>query len=170
MGLDKDAPLHPQSLAEHLGVMVFTPSKITGMSPESLKVLLHRDKDSWSAITVSVDGTEAIIHNSSHSKARQTSDIMHELAHIIIGHQTSHFAMAYQDNEELVLRSYNADQEEEAEWLSGCLLLPRNALLIRMLEGMNSDEICTKYGVSSILLKMRINKTGINAQLAAISR
>jgi hypothetical protein len=32
-------------------------------------------------------------------------------------------------NSGLALRTYNEDQEQEADWPAGCLLLPRDALL-----------------------------------------
>jgi len=33
-------------------------------------------------------------------------------------------------NSGMALRTHNEEQEEEANWLAGCLLLPREALLL----------------------------------------
>ncbi|HET9642622.1 MAG TPA: ImmA/IrrE family metallo-endopeptidase [Burkholderiaceae bacterium] len=40
----------------------------------------------WSAVTLIVGDRKVIILNTSHSAARQSSDLMHELAHLIRGH------------------------------------------------------------------------------------
>jgi hypothetical protein len=52
---------------------------------------------------------------------------MHETAHIIIGHDPARVDVT--EDGLLILSSHNK-QQEEAKWLSGCLLLPREALLL----------------------------------------
>jgi len=52
---------------------------------------------------------------------------MHELAHLIIGHEPARVVVS--PDMILAVRTYDQGQEEEAAWLSGCLLLPRPALL-----------------------------------------
>lgn len=62
-----------------------------------------------------------------HRNGRLASDIMHELAHLIIGHEPARVDVT--EDGLLILNTFSQKQEDEAKWLSGCLLLPRPALL-----------------------------------------
>jgi hypothetical protein len=163
LNLGKVDPLFPQVLANHLKVFLWEPGNIRGLSKESLSILLGKEKSSWSALTVSFAGIDAIIYNSFHSLARQSSDIMHEMSHIILDHEPT--KMVFLHNGSTALRSYNEAHEDEANWLSGCLLLPRDALLFIRKNGIDTDEACTKYRVSRELLDYRMNLSGVNYQL-----
>ena len=90
----------------------------------------HRSADSedprsWSAVSGPFDGTTIVIVNDAHSPARQESNLHHEAAHLIRGHRPSRFLKL----DDLTLREYDQDAEHEAEWLAGCLHLPRAALM-----------------------------------------
>ena len=70
-----------------MAIRVLTPAEVPGLSRECLRTLLHDDPDSWSAVTLRLGARgDPIIVNSSHSRARQTSDLVHELAHLLLGH------------------------------------------------------------------------------------
>lgn len=166
--LTKVAPLPPESLAKHLGVQLWSPQDILGLSGEALQQL-SRDKDSWSALTVAFDGVEAVIYNHRHARNRQSSDIMHELSHIILDHKPIEM-MLFSKELDIVLRDYDADVEEEANWLSGCLLLPRDALFHIRKNDIDDQTAIDTYHVSSDLLHFRMNMTGIERQMRAMSR
>ena len=165
LGLKKTDPLSPQCLAERLGVYLWKPSDIAGLSREALRQL-QKDRASWSAVTVSLGGIDAVIYNSSHSRGRQSSDIMHELSHILLGHRPVEMIL-FSEDVDIVLREYDPSLEEEANWLAGCLLLPREALLWIGRNGIGDSEACSKYGVNRVLLNFRMNKTGVNSQVKA---
>ena len=63
------------------------------------------------------------------------------------------------------LRTYNEEQEEEANWLGGCLLLPRDALIAIKRRGRPDGDACAEYGVSPAMLRFRYNVTGVETQL-----
>lgn len=65
-----------------------------------------------------------IVHNTSHSPARIGSDVMHELAHLLLDHEPGTMFFGLNN---VALRSHDKGQEEEATWLGGCFLLPREA-------------------------------------------
>jgi Zn-dependent peptidase ImmA (M78 family) len=66
----------------------------------------------------------------------------------------------------LLLNTYDKAQEEEAKWLAGCLLLPREALMrIRALR-LAEDDAAQRYGVSTSMLRYRLQVSGVNVQLA----
>lgn len=156
-------PLSPIDLANHLNVAVWKPEDVLGFSAQARGVLLGKGKDEWSAVTITYGGTDIIVHNSSHSPTRQSSDLMHELSHILLDHEPS--KMLFSKDIKVVLRDFNQDQEDEASWLSGCLLLPREALLFIRRTRMNTTEACRRYAVSHELLTYRMNMTGVNYQL-----
>ncbi len=162
--LKKTDPLTPEQLAEHLSVIVVSPDDLPGLSEKALRQL-HRDRDSWSAVTVSYLGIEIIIFNSLHSDGRQSTDMMHELAHILLKHRP--FEMVFfSDKVDVRLREYDAEVEEEANWLAGCLLLPRDVLLWIKNRGLSDIEACELYRVNKVLLNYRMNRTGVNRQVA----
>ena len=166
LDLKKTDPLSPEALAEYLGVYLLKPIDIENLSEKSRTQLLRKDKDSWSAVTISYLGVDIIAYNPTHSKWRHSSDIMHELSHIILGHKPSQVVFITPETQ-IALRDYNQDLEEEATWLSGCLLLPREALLSIRRSGISDADACHEYGVSIDLLTFRMNKTGINSQIKA---
>jgi hypothetical protein len=160
LGLDSGAPLPPRLLAEHYGVTVWTPQQVPGLAQVSIDYLGSPEGDEWSAVTVLVDSQTFIVINSSHSPARQSSDIMHELAHIIRGHKPDQVYI--QDS--IALRDFDDLQEAEANWLAGALLLPRAAMVKCIRERLDKFKAMEIYGVSQQLYTYRLNKTGVNRQ------
>lgn len=164
LGLHKTAPLEVTCLADYLQVALWTPRDLPGLRADSLEVLLSDEQENWSALTVAEDGAIAVIYNPSHSARRQSSDIMHELSHLVIGHEPSKVLMSQELS--LAMRSFDRQQEEEASWLSGCLLLPRPALLAIATRRMSAALTCQKYSVSQDLLTYRMDITGVKAQMS----
>ena len=87
---------------------------------------------------------------------------MHELAHIILGHRPVKLFLSASG---IPLRTHDKDQEDEAAWLAGCLLLPRPILLVIARGKMAEGDACAEFGVSRDLLKYRLNVSGVNVQL-----
>jgi len=155
-------PMDPVALANHLRVQLWNPNEVPGVAEEHLRILLSEDPDSWSAITICVGNRSVIIVNSAHSRARQASDIMHELAHIILAHNPAR--MDVTEDGMMVLSNFDAAQENEAAWLSGCLLLPRPALVAILASRLDGTAAATRYGVSGEMLQYRRNVTGVANQ------
>lgn len=154
--------LPPTSLANHLDIVLQTPNDIKGMNPSDLRQLLTIDKDGWSALTFSVGNNHTIIYNPAHSIARQSSDIMHELSHVLAGHEQSRMVVSHDGK--LAMRSFDQKQEDEAAWLSSCLLLPRDALIYIKRKRLQDRRIQEEYQVSRQLLEYRLNVSGVNFQ------
>ncbi len=164
---DTDA-LDPYLLAEYLGIQVITPSDIPGLSDEHLIVLLKTGADSWSAATLVFNGKNLIILNSAHSYARKASDLMHEISHILLGHRPSEISVT--PDQLLLLNIFNADQEHEANWMAGSLLLPRTALLLIKRKGWSAQVVKSIYKTSEDMLNYRLNITGVNSQFQRFRR
>ena len=124
--MSADSPLDPRVLAEHLKILVWTPddvARLGNLAPAHRDQLLIRDVSSWSAVTLILPTQKIVIVNSGHAPVRQNSDLMHELAHLILEHEPARVDMT--PARLMILDTYNKVQEEEADWLSGALLVPR---------------------------------------------
>ncbi|MFC1451923.1 ImmA/IrrE family metallo-endopeptidase [Verrucomicrobiota bacterium] len=160
LGLLPAEALPARRLAEHLQVVLLVPEAIPGIKQGDAR-LLSRMSTPFSAAVLPVDGRHLIIHNPSHSDARQESDLMHELAHIICGHK----ATGVDTSLGAPLLAYDRRHEEEANYLGGSLQVPREALMKKLLRGMTRDQIAEFYGASLDLVKYRINITGAERQI-----
>jgi len=161
--LSPTSPLDPHRLCDLIGVAVVTPNDLPDLSQDIRRRLLHDHEDFWSAITVTDGRAHLIVANAAHSQTRRNSSLAHEIAHIILGHEPSMMFMS--PNSGMALRTHNEEQEEEANWLAGCLLLPREGLLGIRRRGLSDDEACSEYGVSPAMLRFRLNITGVDVQL-----
>jgi len=162
-GMQPWEPLGARAIAESLKATIVTPRDLPDLPADVASRLLSKHESIWSAITISTR-PPVIVYNSAHSEARQNSDLMHEVAHLLMEHVPG---TVYIDPKSmLALRHFDAEQEEQANWLSGCLLLPRAALLhIKRLDWSN-DTACDQYLVSSQMLSYRMHTSGVNIQLA----
>ena len=168
LGLARTDPLSPHALAAYLEIPVLKLSDIPGLEPADIRQLLITDPDAWSAITVAHAGRELIITNPNHPGGRPATDIMHEIAHLLLGHEPS--TMFYVGDEDIALRGYNSGAEEEAGWLAGALLLPREALVHIRSMGLSDTDACNEYGVSQQLLRFRTDMTGVGVQFGGRRR
>lgn len=164
LGLVAEDPLSPRELAKQLDIAVWEAADVPGADPSALRVLLHEDPDSWSAFTVTIGRTRVVVLNSTHSAARAASDLSHELAHIILGHDAARVDVS--EDGLLLLHSFDRTQEDEANWLAGCLLIPREALVHIRRQGWTVQHAAKMFGVSVDMVQYRLNVTGVDVQLA----
>lgn len=165
LGLTAYDRLNPHQLAAYLDIRLLTPSEVPGITTELLHQLLTVDPWGWSAVTIVQGDAALIIFNPRHSDGRQASDITHELAHIVLGHQPATMIMSPDGG--LVMRSYDQKQEDEANWLAWAILLPRDALLAMKRNKATVAEIAVAFGVTETLVQYRLRITGIESQIRA---
>ena len=163
LGLNAIDPIDPWELAEHLGILVWKPQDIPGLDQTTRRILLKDDPDSWSAVTLQVDSHHLVILNSAHSGGRPASDLMHELSHILVGHEPARVDVA--EDGSLLLNTYDKKQEAEANWLSGALLLPRDALLWMRRKKINQVDAASHFGVSEAMVRYRLSVTAVDRQI-----
>ena len=162
IGLALDEPLDPERLAQHLGVTVWRPEDVPDLSRKSLSQLVDEDSDSWSAVTLQTGSSRLTIVNSAHSLTRQRSSIAHELAHLILAHRPSRIDVS--EKGYLVLSSFDGEEEDEANWLSGTLLVPREGLMRTFHRRRDHRTLAEHFGVSLQLLEWRLRMTGVARQ------
>jgi hypothetical protein len=162
VGLAGHARLPARLLLRRLNAIVTTPVHVPGMTAADIGQLTQKDPWSWSAVSGSYNGTTFVILNDAHSPARQESNLHHEAAHLIRGHRPSRLLQI----DDLTLREYDSDAENEAEWLAGCFHLPRAALLTALRRGEDDNAIGQKFLASADMVRFRRSVTGIDRQLA----
>jgi len=168
----KDLEIHPCGplcafkLADFLKVPVYQATQFL-TQPEYITLLSNNCE--WSALTMTnVAGVKIILHNPYSSEARQQSDLMHELAHIICNHE--HDDILHHEPIPLGLRSYNIEHEEEAKCLGSTLQLATPGLLWASKRNMTYGEIAEHFNASIDMVKYRMNTTGIAKRKGSTSK
>lgn len=136
--------LAPAQVAEEYGIRMLDLSELACTDGGALD-------DDVSAVTV-VQGTRRlIVVNDGMSRVRQRSAVAHELAHILLEHDPS----AILDGR----RQWQPAVEAEADWLGGCLLVPKGAAIGCAMAGMSDRAVSARYGTSVALARWRMNVT-----------
>ncbi|MBV9445019.1 MAG: ImmA/IrrE family metallo-endopeptidase [Streptosporangiaceae bacterium] len=164
MGLGTLERLDPRALAADLGIAVHPLSSLAGNSATAAAIDHVRtvDPSVMSAMTIFPDWPlrhRVIIFNDANTAQRQASDLAHELSHGLRMHEPRHAIVAG-------CRDYSKAEEDEAAWLSGCLLVPRDAALAVAMSGTPIQSAAAEYGVSDRMMSWRLNATGARAQAA----
>lgn len=167
LGLMPAAPLDPWLYAQHISVVVLD-FNVIDLSADCKLRLLVTDGESWSGMTLREGGVTAIVVNPSHSRARQSSTLMHELAHIILKHVPARVEIS--SSGLLLLSDYSEDAEAEADWLAAAMLLPRDSLIARRRRGETIAAIAAAFGTSEQLCEWRVRMTGVDVQLRRAER
>ena len=165
LDLDAADAIAPEDIAELLGIEVKAGDELLAL--ERFQELQSIQPDAFSACTLrpSPDRT-VIVHNPLSYPTRRKSDVAHELAHALLEHELSQV----QRLGDVTFLSCDPGQEEEAAWLSGCLLLPRALLLAEVQQGADAKEIAQKHGVSEQMAQYRLDVTGVVRQTRASRR
>ncbi len=165
LGIGPVKPVAPEVLAKLLGIEVRAGDEL--LPRERFNELEDIQPDSFSACTLQPSTDRlVVVYNPLSAKSRQRSDIAHELAHALLDHDLSRLERLG----DVTFLSCDPIQEEEAAWLSGCLLLPRPLLLAEVRRGSGAKDIAKNYGVSERMAQYRLNVTGVARQNQALVR
>ena len=148
MGLRPIDALDPFEVCTHLDIRVIRLREIDPHSP-----FLGTAGSAFSAVTVPCGHETAIVHNDSHHPHRQRSNLCHELAHCFLGHECT--PPLTEDGE----RARNGGIEAEANFLAGALLIPNEAALHILSNGLMATAQ-QLYGVSQPMLTYRLRVSG----------
>lgn len=150
----------PEDIAEMLGIEVRGGDEL--LPRDRFVELAHIQKDAFSACTLNPSEDRiVVVYNPLSSPARRASDVSHEIAHVLLDHELSKIDKLG----DFEFLSCDPDQEDEARWLSGCLLLPRELLLREARNRASAKEIAEKYRVSQQMARYRLNVTGVLRQV-----
>lgn len=166
MGLAGHARLHSRDLAAHLDIPVHPLSALDGNGVSAAIHYVTTNSAVLSAMTIFPEWPRprrVVIFNDGNSEARQNSDVAHELAHGLLMHEPRAAIVNG-------CRDYSKAHEDEAGWLSGCLLVPREAALAVARAGTPLAVAAEEYGVSMQMMTFRVNSTGARRQVEASRR
>ncbi len=163
-GLSDHSALSADRLARELRVTIWSTDEVNGISTEARSVLRDETDQSWSALTMRLGADHLVVYKPVSSRGRRNNVVMHELAHIILGHELAKACIL--EDGSLVPGNFDQDQEDEADWLAGALLLPRPALMSIRQRRLSDEEACEEHLVSVEMLKWRIRMTGVDYQLS----
>jgi Zn-dependent peptidase ImmA (M78 family) len=164
MGLAPSDGLSAIDLARHVGAEVRRADELTSL--EKLATLDEIQPGAFSACTFEINGRHIIAYNPLCSAARTQSDIAHEVAHIVLGHEIK----VVHNVGGLRFFTCDPDEEQEANWLGACLLLPRPLLLRAAQRNFSASRLAQEYGVSEQMAAFRLRATGVVRQLQAARR
>lgn len=163
LNVSLDAPLPFARLADDLGIVLWTPADVPGLDEDTVQQLSVADAGAWSAVTVDLDGRRVVVVNSAQDARRIPNNVVHELAHVILGHAAARVDIS--EDGHLWLSTHGREQEDEADWLAAALLLPRDGLLQRFTRQRDAARIADHFKVSVALVRWRLNATGVARQV-----
>lgn len=164
LGLAATDRLDIKRLAEHLQVKVISAERLIDIS--RLEELERLQAFAFSAVTFEFNGRPYVVANPLRTEERASSDVAHELSHLLLKHELSEVG----ELDGVPFRTCRPDEEEQATALGGTLLLPRPLLVAAASHGLGPEEIAAKYTVTVEMARFRYNTTGVVKQVRARSR
>jgi Zn-dependent peptidase ImmA (M78 family) len=157
--LPPEAPLDPWRVCSYFDIEVIPLSRHGALANH----FLNHDRGAFSAVTVVRGGRRAIVHNDKHALARQRSNLMHEVAHSLLGHKAT---PPLTGNGE---RNFDGGIEAEAHFLGGALLITNEGAWHIVRSGLIEGALAM-YGVSQSMLQYRLRVSGAAKRAAHIER
>ncbi len=161
LGLVPFNRLDPHELAQHLDIPVLALSELEESAPDGAHYFLSTEPDAFSAVTVFRGHYRIIVHNDSHSKPRQNSNLAHELAHGLLHHEPAPAVDGMTG-----CRNFNSSNEEEANWLASELLVTEEMALAVARGQFTRQDAENRLGISPQMLRWRLNMTGAYKRVA----
>jgi Zn-dependent peptidase ImmA (M78 family) len=159
-GCSNDEPAPLDKVAKSLNIDIIPADELVERS--RLEELQELQPDAFSAATFpGPNGRKVIVYNPIASEGRSRSNQAHELAHVILDHNVRTIERVGG----LSFLTCDVEQEEEADWLAGCLLLPRELLVKSAYKGMGAEEIAATYKTSEPMARFRLNASGVLVQV-----
>jgi Zn-dependent peptidase ImmA (M78 family) len=161
MGKRPSDPVDALDLATHVGATVRRADELTSL--EKLQTLEEIQPGAFSACTFTIGDQHIIVYNPIASPGRTQSDIAHEVSHVMLGHEMK----SVETIAGLTFFTCDAEEEQEANWLAGCLLLPRRLLYLAARRGLSASDIAATFNVSEPMAAFRLRTTGVLRQLGS---
>jgi Zn-dependent peptidase ImmA (M78 family) len=160
MGLSAEDRLDVWKVADHFRVSVVSADRLVALV--DLEELERIQAFAFSAATFEIEGRTIIVYNPLRNPGRRNSDIAHELAHVILGHELSEV----REVGGMPFRTCKPIEEEEATSFGATLLLPRPLLLNAARRGASVEQISRTYNVTLDMARYRFNTSGVAKQAA----
>lgn len=153
---DRD-PLDCYELARQMDITVV---RLSDVEPsDHTHHLSTVEPGALSAATVRRGDRVGIWLNDSHARERQMSNLAHEIAHVVLGHEDS------PPLNDSGCRDFDADVEGAADYFGSVLLVTDDAALTIVRTGTSLEHAAQQYGVSHQLMRWRLNDSGAQARV-----
>jgi hypothetical protein len=153
LGLGEYDPFDPYALATEYGIPVISFAELDCLAAVRHFTSCQRGK--LSGLVIPIGTGRAIVENPTHDECRCRSTIGHEMGHVLLEHS---FDVHLMDGD--ACRSGSPGQEEEATWLAGELLLPRDAARRVVFQDWPLEQVMHFYGISEQMAKWRLGISG----------
>jgi hypothetical protein len=165
LGLGAIDPLDPYSLAGEHGIPVYPLDKLFefGIRDVTHSHFTTHDSSAWSAALVPLGISRAIVENQSHALVRRRSNIAHELGHHLLEHSFDNVILG-EDHK----RQFNEQQEKQATFMAGELLVPLAAAQRMAYNGWDNARVAARYGMSEQFAQMQKKGQRVRAERAAL--
>lgn len=154
IGLGPFDVLDPYKLAVQWGIDVYQLSE-SDCHPDAREHFMVLRSSVLSGMLVPVATGAVILENDSHDPLRRRSTMGHELAHVILWHE---FKPGIVDERKCRLSS--KEDEAEAAYFGGELLLPLKAAQSMAFRDFTDEQAALKFQVSLEIARWRMNGTG----------
>lgn len=158
-GCAETVPVDVKAVAAAANVAVVAADTLIPV--ERLHDLERLQAYAFSACTFDVDGRSIIVYSPIHTAGRSSSDIAHELGHILLNHDLSEI----QEVSGLPFRTCLPDQEEQATALGAAILVPEKALMTAAYAGATVEHVAREFEVTVPMARYRWNKLGVSRRL-----
>lgn len=157
VGIDPFGPFDPYVLAEEYGIPVYP---LTGLARddrarEAVAHYMGARSSVFSAALVPIGDKRLILDNDRHAPVRRRNSVSHEMSHVVLEHEFGDVLLTGDG-----CRAHNKDQEAEADWLAGEMLIPYAAAERAARQDLTDEEVADAYKVSTKLAAMRMNYSG----------
>lgn len=161
MNVGDSASVNATQFAKHLGIEVRSASDLIDIG--KLEAIDAAQPGAFSACTFEIGNRRIIVWNPLSLPGRVQSDIAHEVSHLLLKHTVKEI----QQVGEFSFFACDPEEEQEATWLAGCLLLPRSLLVDAARRHMSAESIAQTYGVSVQMANFRLRTSGVLRQTAS---
>lgn len=164
MGLGPYKPMNIKALVRHVGAQLRTADELTNLT--KLEELEALQPGAFSACTFDLGTRKIVVVSPLSTDERRNSDASHEVSHLLLDHKVREVKQLGG----LSFFTCDPDEEQEANWLAGCLLLPRDLLVRSLKNGLDAASIAEANTVSIQMANFRLRATGAERQVAAFRR
>ncbi|MGO8917011.1 MAG: ImmA/IrrE family metallo-endopeptidase [Stellaceae bacterium] len=162
------APLPALALAKAYDIEVWPLERVAGATERGTVDPREFGRDDWLLFTLRLGRRDLIVVNTRQSPLQQNSIVVHELAHIILGHELASTVGTAAGL--LSVGSYDQDQEDEAAWFGSALLLPRPALAWMRRRRLSQAAASAHFGITPDLLVWRLQAAGVETKPRPVLR
>lgn len=155
VGLKATDQFDPYQMAELYGIQVHRLSELD-CSEEARRHFMGSNSGVLSGALIPIGSKLAILDHDGHSVARRRATLSHEISHVVLEHHFSNSALLDSSG----CRTSDSEQEEEANELSGELLVPFSAALAMARKGHDDATVASAMGVSLEFARWRMNASG----------